>query len=85
MPLREIPAINARYFSMEFVHPTAYTHPLFRLDAVQDIMNHPTFEASFTEIAKGLPDLERVVSRIHSKNCRVKDFLKVLSVCAAHL
>ncbi|KAF8348581.1 muts domain V-domain-containing protein [Amanita rubescens] len=61
MPLREIPAINAR------------------LDAVQDIMNHPTFEASFTEIAKGLPDLERVVSRIHSKNCRVKDFLKVLS------
>ncbi|KAF8694706.1 hypothetical protein AX14_001931 [Amanita brunnescens Koide BX004] len=61
MPLREIPAINAR------------------LDAVQDIMNHPTFEASFTEIAKGLPDLERIVSRIHSNNCRVKDFLKVLS------
>ncbi len=57
----------------------------FRLDAVQDIMNHPTFEASFTDIAKGLPDLERIVSRIHSKNCRVKDFLKVLSVCAARL
>ncbi|KAF8636930.1 hypothetical protein AX17_003181 [Amanita inopinata Kibby_2008] len=50
-----------------------------RLDAVQDIMNHPTFEAEFTEIAKGLPDLERVVSRIHAKNCRVKDFLKVLA------
>ena len=45
-------------------------------------MNHPTFEAGFTEIAKGLPDLERIVSRIHAKSCRVKDFLKVLSVCA---
>ncbi|KAJ3497847.1 hypothetical protein NLJ89_g10297 [Agrocybe chaxingu] len=49
-----------------------------RLDAVQDIMNHPTFEATFTEVAKGLPDLERIVSRIHAKSCRVKDFLKVL-------
>lgn len=28
----------------------------FRLDAVQDIMNHPTFEATFTSITKGLPD-----------------------------
>ncbi|KAI3597469.1 dna mismatch repair protein msh6 [Moniliophthora roreri] len=49
-----------------------------RLDAVEDLMNHPTFESKFMEIAKGLPDLERVVSRIHAKNCKVKDFLKVL-------
>ncbi|PSS36954.1 hypothetical protein PHLCEN_2v1170 [Hermanssonia centrifuga] len=48
------------------------------LDAVQDLIDHPTFESEFTEVAKGLPDLERIVSRIHSKNCRVKDFLKVL-------
>ncbi|EED80364.1 predicted protein [Postia placenta Mad-698-R] len=47
-----------------------------RLDAVQDLMDHPTFEAEFMKIAKGLPDLERIVSRIHAKNCRVKDFLK---------
>ncbi|KIY68031.1 DNA mismatch repair protein Msh6 [Cylindrobasidium torrendii FP15055 ss-10] len=50
-----------------------------RLDAVQDLMNHPTFEADFAELAKGLPDLERVVSRIHAKNCKVKDFVKVLA------
>ncbi|CCL98235.1 uncharacterized protein FIBRA_00229 [Fibroporia radiculosa] len=49
-----------------------------RLDAVQDLLDHPTFEQDFTKIAKGLPDLERVVSRIHAKNCKVKDFLKVL-------
>jgi DNA mismatch repair protein MSH6 len=43
-------------------------------------MNHPTFEATFTSIAKGLPDLERIVARIHAKNCRIKDFVKVLGV-----
>lgn len=51
-----------------------------RQDAVQDIMDHPTFEEAFTSIAKGLPDLERIVSRIHARNCKVKDFLKVLGV-----
>ncbi|KDR79956.1 hypothetical protein GALMADRAFT_242120 [Galerina marginata CBS 339.88] len=49
-----------------------------RLDAVQDILDHPTFEATFTDVAKGIPDLERIVSRIHAKSCRVRDFLKVL-------
>ncbi|KAI0300141.1 muts domain V-domain-containing protein [Multifurca ochricompacta] len=49
-----------------------------RLDAVEDLLNHPTFEGEFMEVAKGLPDLERIVSRIHAKNCKVKDFLKVL-------
>lgn len=49
-------------------------------------MDHPTFEAEFSDVAKGLPDLERIVSRIHAKNCRVKDFLKVLDVgCVAVL
>jgi DNA mismatch repair protein MSH6 len=43
-------------------------------------MNHPTFESDFMEIAKGLPDLERIVSRIHAKNCTIRDFLKVLNV-----
>ncbi|KAF5310782.1 hypothetical protein D9619_007990 [Psilocybe cf. subviscida] len=49
-----------------------------RLDAVEDILNHPTFEATFASVAKGIPDLERIVSRIHAKTCKVKDFLKVL-------
>lgn len=49
-----------------------------RQDAVQDLIDHPTFEADFGKLAKGLPDLERIVSRIHAKNCRIKDFLKVL-------
>jgi DNA mismatch repair ATPase MutS len=51
-----------------------------RLDAVENLMNNPTFEGEYMEVAKGLPDLERIVSRIHAKNCKVKDFLKVLKV-----
>jgi len=54
------------------------SHLAFRQDAVQDLIEHPTFEADFGKLAKGLPDLERIVSRIHAKNCKIKDFLKVL-------
>jgi DNA mismatch repair protein MSH6 len=53
---------------------------LCRLDAVQDILAHPTYEATFTQVAKGIPDLERIISRIHAKTCKVRDFLKVLKV-----
>ena len=55
-----------------------------RLDAVQDLIDHPTFESDFTQVMKGLPDLERIVSRIHAKNCKVRDFLKVLTVSYGH-
>ena len=54
--------------------------PLYRLDAVEDLLHHDTFEKDFIEVAKGLPDLERIVSRIHGKNCKVRDFLRVLAV-----
>ncbi|KAJ8596178.1 DNA mismatch repair protein Msh6 [Rhizopogon salebrosus TDB-379] len=50
-----------------------------RLDAVEDLISHATFEQEFTELAKGLPDLERIVSRVHANNCKVKDFVKVLA------
>ena len=56
------------------------TRSSVRLDAVQDLIDHPAFKAEFSEVAKGLGDLERVVSRIHAKNCKVKDFLKALDV-----
>jgi DNA mismatch repair protein MSH6 len=48
---------------------------------VQDLIDNPSLEADFTDVAKGLPDLERIVSRIHAKSCKVKDFIKVLKVC----
>lgn len=52
---------------------------VFRLDAVQDLIEHPTFEGVFVEIAKGLPDLECAVSRINARSCKVKNFPKVLA------
>lgn len=48
-------------------------------------MQNLSFEEQFVKVAKGLPDLERIVSRIHAKNCKIKDFLKVLSVRAFSL
>src|SRR5882762_2171653 len=81
MPLREVSDINARYVCTICCRARRMTLRLVNsLDAVQDLLNHPTFEQEFTQIAKGLPDLERIVSRIHAKNCKVKDFLKVLTV-----
>ena len=43
-------------------------------------MNRSTSGDTFTSIAKGLPDLERVIAHIHAKNCRIKDFVRVLGV-----
>jgi DNA mismatch repair protein MSH6 len=88
MPLREVSDINARYEFPDIFTCFDYCTKLideFRLDSVQEIMNHPAFKAAFTGIAKGLPDLERVVARVHAKNCRVKDFLKVLGVSLSFL
>ncbi|ODN76137.1 hypothetical protein L202_06063 [Cryptococcus amylolentus CBS 6039] len=49
-----------------------------RLDAVEDLMNHPRFAGDFTLLCKGLPDLERLVSRIHAGSVKQNDFLKVV-------
>lgn len=80
MPLREVSDINARYDHLCTKIPMCLKKNLYRLDAVQALLDHPAFEDEFTQVAKGLPDLERIVSRIHAKNCKVKDFLKVLGV-----
>ncbi|KAF5372734.1 hypothetical protein D9757_011641 [Collybiopsis confluens] len=52
---------------------------LLRFLPLEDLMENPIFETAFTDTVKGLPDLKRVVSRIHARNCKVKDFLKVLA------
>jgi len=54
----------------------------FRKDAVWDLIDHPTFEADFGKLAKGLLDLERIVSMTHAKNSKPKYFLKVLQACS---
>lgn len=44
-----------------------------RLDAVEDIMDAPAFLKAFDEECKRMPDLERLLSRIHAGSCRIKD------------
>ena len=48
---------------------------------MEDLIRNETFVTEFTELVRGMPDLERIVSRIHAGTCKVKDFLKVLEVC----
>jgi DNA mismatch repair protein MSH6 len=50
----------------------------YRLDAVQDLMNNPDFSERFSKMARNVPDLERLISRIHAGRCKQADFLKVL-------
>lgn len=49
-----------------------------RLDAVDDLNANPSLIESFLKATKGVPDLERVLSRIHAGNCKPSAFSKVL-------
>ena len=60
-------------------------HPLMdpvkinaRLDAVESMNADPTVRDSFTSQLSKLPDLERMISRIHAGSCKPQDFVKVL-------
>lgn len=49
-----------------------------RLDAVDDIYNSDIAQETLSSCLRKLPDLERIISRIHAGTCRVKDFLLCL-------
>ena len=50
-----------------------------RLDAVEDLIATPAFEERFDKTMRGVPDLERLISRVHAKTCKKADFLKVMA------
>ncbi|CAG8546606.1 8518_t:CDS:10 [Diversispora eburnea] len=50
-----------------------------RLDAVEELNSVPEFRNSFYLNFSHFPDLERLISRIHAKTCKVKEFLLVLT------
>lgn len=49
-----------------------------RQEAVDDFLGDSSFRESFDELARKLPDIERITSRINANKCRPKDFTKVL-------
>ncbi|KAG8533054.1 uncharacterized protein KY384_001837 [Bacidia gigantensis] len=61
-------------------------HPLMdavkinaRLDAVDAMNADTTVKDRFTSELSKLPDLERMISRIHARSCKPQDFVKVLN------
>ncbi|OCK86084.1 DNA mismatch repair protein MutS [Lepidopterella palustris CBS 459.81] len=49
-----------------------------RLDAVDSLNADTTVMEQFTSSLGKLPDLERLISRVHAGRCKAQDFLKVL-------
>ncbi|KAF2705002.1 DNA mismatch repair protein Msh6 [Pleomassaria siparia CBS 279.74] len=49
-----------------------------RLDAVDALNADSTIMDNFTASLSKLPDLERLISRVHAGRCKAQDFLKVL-------
>lgn len=60
-------------------HPLADVSKInARHDAVDALLADPTVTARFTASLSRLPDLERLISRVHAGGCRVQDFVSVL-------
>ena len=49
-----------------------------RLDAVEALNANGSFTDKFTSSLTKMPDLERLISRVHAKRCRATEFVKVL-------
>jgi len=65
-------------------------HPLYvareinaRLDAADILSSRPELRDHFLATFNRLPDLERILSRVHAGRCKVKDFVRVLEAFEA--
>lgn len=60
-------------------HPLADAEKInARLDAVDALNADSSITSNFTSSLSKLPDLERLISRVHAGRCKAQDFLKVL-------
>jgi DNA mismatch repair protein MSH6 len=60
-------------------HPLADAQKInARLDAVDALNADSTIMDAFSSSLSKLPDLERLISRVHANRCKAQDFLKVL-------
>ena len=68
-----------RLFKQWICHPLADAKKInARLDAVEALNADTATKDRFTGCLAKMPDLERLISRIHAKSCKVSDFVKVL-------
>ncbi|KAI8098718.1 muts domain V-domain-containing protein [Halteromyces radiatus] len=74
-----ITPFGKRLFKRWLCHPLRQLNDIkTRQDAVEDLMNMPEIHERISTVFAELPDLERLISRIHSKRCKVSEFLLVL-------
>jgi DNA mismatch repair protein MSH6 len=76
---RCITPFGKRLLKQWVCHPLADAKKInARLDAVDALNSNPDVTESFTASLGKLPDLERLISRIHAGRCKAQDFLNVL-------
>lgn len=76
---RCITPFGKRLLKQWVCHPLADAKKInARLDAVDALNSNPDVTENFTASLSKLPDLERLISRIHAGRCRAQDFLNVL-------
>lgn len=77
---RAITPFGKRTLKLWVLHPLMNTDEInARYDAVEFLMNNePELRVDLETNLNKLPDLERLIARVHSKTLRFKDFLKVL-------
>jgi DNA mismatch repair protein MSH6 len=76
---RCITPFGKRLFKQWVCHPLMDTVKInARLDAVDSLNADPAIRDRFTSQLTKLPDLERLISRIHAGRCKTEDFVRVL-------
>ncbi|KAI9930999.1 hypothetical protein ASPWEDRAFT_34472 [Aspergillus wentii DTO 134E9] len=76
---RCITPFGKRMFKQWVCHPLIDSKKInARLDAVDALNADPTVRDQFSSQLTKMPDLERLISRIHAANCKAQDFVRVL-------
>jgi DNA mismatch repair protein MSH6 len=76
---RCITPFGKRMFKQWVCHPLVDAKKInARLDAVDALNADPSIRDQFSSQLTKMPDLERLISRIHAANCKAQDFLRVL-------
>ncbi|KAE8269844.1 hypothetical protein A4X09_0g2492 [Tilletia walkeri] len=77
---RCITPFGKRLFKIWLVSPLANAKAInARLDAVDDFLRDTAFEDAFGAFARKLPDIERIMPRIHAGKAKPRDFTNVLN------
>ncbi|KAL3466026.1 muts domain V-domain-containing protein [Aspergillus heterothallicus] len=76
---RCITPFGKRMFKQWVCHPLVDAKKInARLDAVDALNADPGVRDQFSSQLTKMPDLERLISRIHAANCKAQDFVRVL-------